>query len=188
MKKLMIAFASVAVAMVAQAAAIDWSISNNSWTTQDGSRPAQGTTVYLINGATSLDVIAAAVADNTVSTSLDWVYGSAATDNGRGRVSELTTQGFTRGQSYDFSVLLIDKTSENGPYYMVSAKTSGVAYDTAMEDESLSIYFGTDQLGANAQTYNAASAANGWASAPEPTSGLLLLLGMAGLALKRKRA
>ena len=28
----------------------------------------------------------------------------------------------------------------------------------------------------------------GWAAAPEPTSGLLLLLGMAGLALKRKRA
>ena len=28
----------------------------------------------------------------------------------------------------------------------------------------------------------------GWYAAPEPTSGLLLLLGMAGLALKRKRA
>ena len=27
-----------------------------------------------------------------------------------------------------------------------------------------------------------------WAAVPEPTSGLLLLLGMAGLALKRKRA
>ena len=30
--------------------------------------------------------------------------------------------------------------------------------------------------------------ASGWTAAPEPTSGLLLLLGMAGLALKRKRA
>lgn len=30
--------------------------------------------------------------------------------------------------------------------------------------------------------------ANGWTAAPEPTSGLLLLLGVAGLALKRKRA
>lgn len=30
--------------------------------------------------------------------------------------------------------------------------------------------------------------ASGWAAAPEPTSGLLLLLGMAGLALKRKRS
>lgn len=30
--------------------------------------------------------------------------------------------------------------------------------------------------------------ASGWAAAPEPTSGLLLLLGVAGLALKRKRS
>ena len=30
--------------------------------------------------------------------------------------------------------------------------------------------------------------AGNWAAVPEPTSGLLLLLGMAGLALKRKRA
>ena len=30
--------------------------------------------------------------------------------------------------------------------------------------------------------------ASGWVAAPEPTSGLLLLLGVAGLALKRKRA
>ena len=34
------------------------------------------------------------------------------------------------------------------------------------------------------QTQNASN----WAAVPEPTSGLLMLLGMAGLALKRKRA
>ena len=45
-------------------------------------------------------------------------------------------------------------------------------------------------VGANALTYNATSSANGWAAAavPEPTSGLLMLLGMAGLALRRRRA
>ena len=32
------------------------------------------------------------------------------------------------------------------------------------------------------------TALTGWTAVPEPTSGLLLLLGMAGLALKRKRA
>ena len=34
----------------------------------------------------------------------------------------------------------------------------------------------------------AAGTQGGWTAVPEPTSGLLMLLGMAGLALKRKRA
>ena len=41
---------------------------------------------------------------------------------------------------------------------------------------------GTDWLGANGDT------AITWQSVPEPTSGLLLLLGVAGLALRRRRA
>ena len=41
--------------------------------------------------------------------------------------------------------------------------------------------FGTKQFGTG-------EALTGWTAVPEPTSGLLLLLGMAGLALKRKRA
>lgn len=48
--------------------------------------------------------------------------GSAATDNTRGRVTELTTSELTRNQSYDFSVLIIDTTSANGPYYMVAVR------------------------------------------------------------------
>jgi len=36
--------------------------------------------------------------------------------------------------------------------------------------------------------YNNSSPNTGWVAVPEPTSGLLLLLGVAGLALKRKRA
>ena len=44
----------------------------------------------------------------------------------------------------------------------------------------------TGKLGKDADTVSAA----GWyaAAVPEPTSGLLLLLGVAGLALKRRRA
>ena len=41
--------------------------------------------------------------------------------------------------------------------------------------------------GANG-AFATAGGGSGWTAAPEPTSGLLLLLGMAGLALKRKRA
>ena len=38
------------------------------------------------------------------------------------------------------------------------------------------------------KTVNATYSGAGWYAVPEPTSGLLLLIGVAGLALKRKRA
>ena len=189
MKKLMIALAAVAVAAVTQAASVDWSVANNGWVLDSGSKAASGFTVYLINGSTSLETIAAAIDSTTGAFDADqtWVYGSAATDNSKGRVSltTTTTDKLTRGAEYDFSVLMIDAGAEGGPKYMVSATSAQNAYLSGT-DEALSVTFGTALLGANAQT--AASAANGWAAVPEPTSGLLMLLGMAGLALRRRRA
>ena len=194
MKKLMIALAAVAVAAVTQAASVDWSVGKNSWTLDSGSPAAAGYTVYLINGATSLETIAAAIDSTTGAFDADqsWVYGSSVTANAKGTVAELTTttDKLTRGTSYDFSVLIVDAGATGGPKYMVSATSSAAAYSAAQSDEPVSIAFGSESLGANALTYTATSAANGWAAAavPEPTSGLLLLLGVAGLALKRKRA
>ena len=191
MKKLMIALAAVAVAAVTQAASVDWSVGKNSWTLDSGSYAAAGYTVYLINGATSLETIAAAIDSTTGAFDADqsWVYGSSVTANAKGTVAELTTttDKLTRGTSYDFSVLIVDAGATGGPKYMVSSTYNQAAYKVG-DDEATTVAFGSDRLGANALT--AASAANGWAAAavPEPTSGLLLLLGVAGLALKRKRA
>ena len=188
----MIVLGAVAAAIGVQAASIDWSVANNGWVLDSGSKAASGFTVYLINGATSLETIAAAIDGTTGAFDADqtWVYASAATDNGKGRVSELTTTSdkLARGTSYDFSVLLIDAGATDGPKYMVSAVASAAAYSAAQSDEPVSIAFGTESLGANALTYAAGTAANGWAAVPEPTSGLLMLLGMAGLALRRRRA
>ena len=190
MKKLMIALAAVAFAAVTQAASIDWSIGNNQWTLDDGSKAAKGYTVYLINGATALETIAAAINSSTGAFDADqsWVYGSAATGNAKGAISDVTTttDKLTRNQSYDFSVLMIDASATGGPKYMVSDTFTQTAYKLG-DDEAMGIAFTSDLLGANALTASA-TAANGWAAVPEPTSGLLLLLGVAGLALKRKRA
>ena len=191
MKKLMIMLGAVAAAIGVQAASIDWSVANNGWVLDSGSKAASGFTVYLINGATSLETIAAAIDSKTgaFDDAQTWVYGSAATDNSKGRVSELTTTStkLTRGSDYDFSVLMIDTGAEGGPKYMVSGTSSQTAYLSGT-DEATSISFASDAFGSGALTYNATSAANGWAAVPEPTSGLLMLLGMAGLALRRRRA
>ena len=191
MKKLMIMLGAVAAAIGVQAASIDWSVANNGWVLDSGSKASSGFTVYLINGSTALETIAAAIDSKTGAFDADqtWVYGSAATDNNKGRVSELTTttDKLVRGTDYDFSVLLIDAGATGGPKYMVSAISTSSAYKVG-DDEAASISFGTSALGANALTYAAGTAANGWAAVPEPTSGLLMLLGMAGLALRRRRA
>ena len=191
MKKLMIALAAVAVAAVTQAASVDWSVGKNAWTLNNGNKPAEGYTVYLINGATALETIAAAINSTTGAFNDDqtWVFGSATTSGSAGKVSELTTttDKLTRGTSYDFSVLMIDATDATDIRYMVSATSSLTAYKLG-DDEAASISFASDSFGTGALTYNATSAANGWAAVPEPTSGLLMLLGMAGLALRRRRA
>ena len=182
MKKLMIAAAIVCAAVVSQAASIDWGIQNAAWKDPSGSNPAQGTLVYLINGDTALDTIAAAVSAGNI-TEQNWFYGSAATDNTKGRISNTTAASgkLTAGTEYNFSALMID-----GDKYMVSKVFPQNAYTPG--EEAMAVSYTSSFFGTNAQTYNATTAPNGWAAVPEPTSGLLLLLGMAGLALKRKRA
>lgn len=82
-----------------------------------------------------------------------------------------STEALTAGQEYDFYVVL---TEGNKQY--TSVTKPGVALETG----ATLVSFGSLKTA----TQNAAN----WADVPEPTSGLLLLLGVAGLALKRKRA
>ena len=85
--------------------------------------------------------------------------------------------------------------------------TDGTAYFVVFNDDKMFVSYTTDALYDSVTTEATASfttaltslskttlqAADGysaasWYAVPEPTSGLLMLLGMAGLALKRKRA
>ena len=85
---------------------------------------------------------------------------------------------FSVGSKYDF-VFVAETTIGGLDYTWTSTKKTSTAQATSTPSVSWFAANHTTGEGINA---------NGWAAAPEPTSGLLLLLGMAGLALKRKRA
>lgn len=74
--------------------------------------------------------------------------------------------------NYDFYFVIED----SGKVFTSATKADVAAQATA----TVTVNFG------NMAT--ATQTASNWAAVPEPTSGLLLLLGVAGLALKRKRA
>ena len=81
----------------------------------------------------------------------------------------------TAGTTYDF-YFKITTTVDSKEVTFTSANVSAAALDV-----------GTQSLGFGNQK-TATQASGAWAAVPEPTSGLMLLLGVAGLALKRKRA
>lgn len=76
-----------------------------------------------------------------------------------------------------------DSTAGSFYYVVIDDGGKDIAYTTTAK--SATINTGT---GMSSQTVASSKFAYATASVPEPTSGILLLLGMAGLALKRKRA
>ncbi len=197
MKKLMIAAAIVCVAAVSQAATIKW---GGDIAQSDGTNPVgTGSVAYLIRGATAAD---AAIATITVD-GTDW--SAWTTDTGASIVGSYTLNAADAGTNYRFvsaynitgtddagyySVVVVDgeagAAGKTGSYNLAGQNTITSATDPTVVDLTIGDYWSTSvnwlgKGGFNAVTFKGAAA-------PEPTSGLLLLLGVAGLALRRKHA
>lgn len=88
------------------------------------------------------------------------------------------------GSAYTFSTELLTGGTTYDIYFVI--EDAGKALTSATISKA-AVTVGTATVGfGNLSTYT--SAAGNWQSVPEPTSGLLMLIGLAGLALKRKRA
>ena len=197
MKKLMIAAAIVCAAAISQAASYTWSSSSPvyTWDSADPDWPVMaGQTAYFVFADAYSQ--AALVAD-FAGTGADFTKLSAA---GNGVVAADGTIGDTAASSSYTEAkqayfVVFDAAKET----MFISGTVTAAYDAL---DSSAVTFDYDQVegvweatvGVTSTRFDAASGyvGAGYYSAasavPEPTSGLLMLLGVAGLALRRRRA
>ena len=172
MKKLMIAAAIVCAAVLSQGASIAWGFSSGAIASpaaayDDGDG-------FLIDGLVSLYVLADdgktwQTAFEGMTMNEDYTFGH--TDPENPGLSDFITK--TNGQQVKMILTTLD-----GEYSITAEGTTSELKVVGMGETT---YI--------ASLIDATEYARGdWQSVPEPTSGLLLLIGVAGLALKRKRA
>jgi len=186
----MMALAVVAMAMGAQANAIKWGVSVVS--------PSKGTTgntdytAYLfISGDTSKTFTEYTVASITSElskgntkvlanalTSAD-ATSIVTTGSNTGKMTWTTQTAdstLAAGNTLAAFLIIVDDKSEN--YLVAQASGSSVLSKTVASGSSNAYNF----------AFNSQASNTNWQAIPEPTSAMLMLLGMAGLALRRRRA
>ena len=191
MKKLMIALAVAAVAAIGNAASVNWGA--GTITEPGGATANKSVTGYLF--------VLTADQYSTLNTAYGTATGASAGEKMANAVwnaygTKLESAYATGTSSKKGALTLTDDSKEYGAgdkAYAALIYTYGTGDDlkyignigTVEFESSMSI--DTDNMSKNLFG-NTSAAATAWTAVPEPTSGLLLLLGMAGLALKRKRA
>ena len=178
MKKLIIAAAIACAAAVSQAATVNWGISGVK--ADGGSTPTAGWAVmafYTEVGAGSTAIENAIKAGTAGSLAFESKTLSVALGSGRVTAHDANATGIT-------------DTSKNYDMYFVVFNNADATKATsyAMVSDPNKEYSGMDGKYKASGVFSASTAWVSTSSVPEPTSGLLLLLGVAGLALRRKRA
>ena len=183
MKKLMIAAAIVCVAVVSQAASFSWTLETGKIYDGSNSRTLLGSgTAYLINGdVTSQQALLTAAMGDSFDIANYAIAGSGSAISA-GVVAGSKAFDYSASASFQAYYAIV----ADGKIFISDAVASGY-----QESSTQIVSFPTspaktsNNLPIEGGTF---STANSWyaTAVPEPTSGLLLLLGVAGLALRRR--
>lgn len=185
MKKLTIICLAMLTCASIHAASWTWGSNGSVATIPNGTVALSGANIYLFFGyadSTSANSAKTALLASLRNGETISGYLSSSTLGADGTLSSISFDSDT-GKKYAFAVILADDAEGNSYMYQTANKNAtGVEVGDAalVFDISKTTLNGLDKTGTNAGWYQTAAAV------PEPTSGLLVLLGMAGLALRRK--
>lgn len=176
----MIALASVAMAAVVQAATVSWGSGAIYTPGADGSFGTSKATANSVNyylWTMDAETYAATTLDSIAKLDISTATASGKNSALGGTVSYKDNTTYNAGDTVNWAIIFT-YTDGDGKEWYIANKGSGT-----VDDLGSALSF--SNLASSSSAYETVG---GWSSVPEPTSGLLILLGVAGLALRRRRA
>ena len=187
MKKLTIMAAVVCAAAFANAGAISWNLLNLTASPDTASKASASYTAYLFVGtdiAAKTALLDAGNFDDFTSAALASKASTYVSATGMLNIVGGNVGDYKDTTVSAYAIILNSATAADATYYLVAKGGTGTT--GTVGEEIITQTFGS--TGNKTFGWGQQNTNTGWTAVPEPTSGLLMLLGMAGLALRRRRA
>ena len=181
MKKLIVMAVALALGVVANAATVNWMI--NAVQSSPDVAVGTGWLVQVYSANVAFDYDDAKAGDITAFSSASTVAAGTTF-----RASGSVTDGLANGTSGSFYAVIYDAATVGAAKNYIVSDDVTITATAAGNPVTLTFGAMAGTTAAANKFLNSSWTAVPSESVPEPTSGLLLLLGMAGLALRRKQA